>query len=94
MALADLVPLVVGLLLMFFVMSVVPVHKVLELADLVLDVDCLDLDVVEMGIFLVSNHVDRESRGRERGTFQLVLELLGERSVALVFVSTRRGHRG
>ena len=51
MAFGDSVSLLVGRLFVFFVVTVIGVDQVLPLADLVLRVDCLDLDDVA-GLFL------------------------------------------
>lgn len=48
--LCDMGPLTIGCLLVLFVVAMIGVDDVLELADLVLEVDGFDFGIVEMGI--------------------------------------------
>jgi len=50
MALGDLGTLFIGSLFVFFIVTVIGVDDVLELADFVLEVDGFDFGVVEVGI--------------------------------------------
>jgi hypothetical protein len=67
-------PLAIGLLFVLLIMAMIPVDQVFELSDLVLEVDCLDFGIVQLGICGVS--LACSVSGARSRTFELFLECL------------------